>query len=257
MTPTELAAAAIVPDWRAPAGVAALFTLRSGGVSRGPWAGRSGQGGFSLGAACDDDPAAVAANRAQLAAALPAAPRWLSQVHGAVVLDAARVAGAPAADASFTDQAGVVCAVMVADCLPVLLADAQGRVVGAAHAGWRGLAAGVIQATAAAMRERLGEPEAKLIAWLGPAIGPAAFEVGDEVRAAMLASLPGAGRAFVPRGEGKWLADIFELGRQALASCAIHDVFGGGLCTVSDPDRFYSFRRDRVTGRHAALIWRV
>lgn len=256
MKAITLAAEHLIPEWPAPAGVHAAFTLRSGGASCGAWGGRAGQGGFNLGAACDDDPTAVAANRAQLAAALPAAPRWLRQVHGPVVLDAAQVSEAPAADASFTDQPGVICAVMVADCLPVLLADRAGRVVGAAHAGWRGLAAGVIQATAAAMRARLNEPAAPLMAWLGPAIGPTTFEVGEEVRVAMIESLPGAASAFAPRGDGKWLADLFALGRQALASCDVHDVYGGGLCTVSDADRFYSFRRDRLTGRHAALIWR-
>lgn len=243
------------PDWPAPAGVGAVFTLRTGGVSRGPWGAVSGEGGFNLGAACGDDPAAVAANRAALTALLPSAPRWLNQVHGPVVVDAASVTEPVPADASFSDAPGVVCAVMVADCMPVLLADRHGRVVGAAHAGWRGLAGGVIQATAAAMRDRLGDPAAELVAWLGPAIGPAAFEVGDEVRAAMIERLSPAGAAFVEKGNGKWLADLFTLGRQALASCGVDDVAGGGQCTVGDAERFFSFRRDRVTGRHAALIW--
>ena len=243
------------PEWPAPTEVRALFSLRSGGTSTGPWGGADGQAGFNLGVACGDDTDAVARNRALLAELLPAPPRWLKQVHGPVVVDAATVDEPVAADASFTDQPGVVCAVLVADCMPVLLSDRRGRVVGAAHAGWRGLAGGVIQATAAAMRERLGEPQAELLAWLGPAIGPGAFEVGAEVRAAMLERLPAAGAAFVELPDGKYLADLFELGRQALASCAVHAVSGGGACTVSDADRFFSYRRDRVTGRHAALVW--
>lgn len=244
----------IKPNWSAPANVDAAFTLRTGGASRGAWGGVAGLNGLNLGAACGDDPVAVEANRQALARFIGAEPRWLNQVHGADVVDAELLRGPVAADASFTDRPGVACVVMVADCLPVLLADRQGRVVGAAHAGWRGLAGGVIQATVAAMRARLGEPEAELLAWLGPAIGSMVFEVGPEVRDAMRRSLPEADAAFVAGPGDRLLADIFALGRQALASCGIEHVGGGGECTVSDPARFYSFRRDRITGRHAAFV---
>lgn len=245
----------IEPRWAAPATVGAAFTLRCGGASCGAWGSVVGEGGFNLGAACGDQPAAVETNRHSLARVTGADLRWLNQVHGAEVVDAATLSAPVAADASFTDRPGVACVVMVADCLPVLLADRHGRVVGAAHAGWRGLAAGVIQATAAAMRARLGEPGAELVAWMGPAIGPAHFEVGPEVREAMRTSLPDADRAFAPGQGDRLLADIFALGRQALASCGVEHVAGGGECTVSDPSRFYSFRRDRITGRHAAAVW--
>lgn len=250
----------MAPDWSAPQGVRALFTLREGGVSRGPWGGAaSGQGGFNLGAACGDEPAAVAENRARLARAVPSAPRWLHQVHGVAVhevLTPGRAgATSPIADAAVTDLPGEVCAVLVADCLPVLLADARGRAVGAAHAGWRGLAGGVIEACAARLRALLGESDAPLVAWLGPCIGPGAFEVGPEVLAAMRARLPEAEAAFVPRASGKYLADLPMLARQALASCGVDDVWGGTACTFSDAGRYYSYRRDGPTGRHAALIW--
>jgi YfiH family protein len=248
----------LVPDWPAPRGVRALITTRAGGVSRGPWGVPPlGEGGMNLGAGCGDDPAAVAANRRRLRALLPAEPRWLAQHHGARVVDAESVDAPPAADASTALAHDVVCAVLVADCMPVLLADALGRGVAAAHAGWRGLAAGVLQATARALRERLADPTAELIAYLGPAIGPESFEVGPEVRDAMCASLADAPAAFRPLGGGKYLADLFALGRQALAQCGVERVYGGSQDTYTQPQRFYSFRRDRVTGRHAALIWRA
>lgn len=201
----------------------------------------------------------VMANRARLRESLPSAPRWLNQAHGAAVIDAARWEpdGSNAADASFTDTPGVVCAVSIADCMPVLLADVSGRCVAAAHAGWRGLAAGVVQATVQAMRQRLGDAGADVLAYLGPAIGPRHFEVGPEVLDAMRVQLPDAGRAFVPIADGKYLADLFDLGRQALDQSRVARIYGGTDCTFSDPARFYSFRRDRTTGRHAALIWRV
>jgi YfiH family protein len=211
---------------------------------------------LNLGLGAGDDPAAVRANRARLLAALAGAPRWLRQVHGSTVVDAATVLESVAADASYTDAAGVIAAVMVADCLPVLLTDTRGRCVGIAHAGWRGLAAGVIQATVRAMRERLGEPEAELLAYLGPAIGPRHFEVGTEVMTAIRSGLPGAADAFVPAGRGKLLADLFALGRHALAQVGVSRIHGGTDCTYSDPERFYSYRRDGLTGRHAAVIWK-
>jgi hypothetical protein len=238
--------------------VRALITLRSGGVSTGPHGAADGHGGLNLGAACGDAAPAVSANRARLVRELPSAPRWLRQVHGARVVDAADVGEEPVeADAAWTDQPGVVAAIQMADCLPVLLADARGRCVGVAHAGWRGLAAGVIQATAREMRAGIGHPAAPLIAWLGPAIGPDHFEVGREVMLAVQAGLPGVSvqHAFVAHGEGKFLADLYTLARLALAQVDVREVHGGGLCTVCDPVRFYSHRRDRVTGRHAALIW--
>ncbi len=248
----------IVPNWPAPRGVRALITTRAGGVSRGPWGvPPDGVGGMNLGFGTGDDPAAVAVNRARLRALLPEAPRWLTQVHGAHVVDAESVAALPVADASTALVRNVVCAVLVADCMPVLLADARGRAVAAAHAGWRGLAAGVLQATVRALRSRLNDPTAELIAYLGPAIGPDAFEVGAEVLAAMREALPQAAAAFRPIGGGKYLADLFALGRQALAQGNVDAVYGGTDSTYAQPQRFYSFRRDRVTGRHAALIWRA
>jgi polyphenol oxidase len=253
----------IVPDWPAPAGVHALVTTRAGGVSPAPFgAGPERDAGMNLGLGSGDAPDHVLANRARLRARLPAEPRWLAQVHGAAVVDAdASYGEPPAADASTALHAGRVCAVLVADCLPVLFTDRAGRGVAAAHAGWRGLAAGVLQATAQRLRARLrsqtGGAEAELMAWLGPAIGPQRFEVGPEVRAAMLALLPQAERAFVPLAGGKYLADLCALARQALAACGVQQVYGGGLCTASDPQRFYSYRRDGRTGRHAALIWRA
>ncbi|HEX7156652.1 MAG TPA: peptidoglycan editing factor PgeF, partial [Burkholderiaceae bacterium] len=162
---------------------------------------------------------------------------------------------APSADASFTTRPGVVCCVTVADCLPVLLADARARAVGVAHAGWRGLAAGVIQNTVDAMRRAIGDPRAGILAYLGPAIGPRHFEVGAEVLSAMRQHLPDAAAAVRPHREDRYLADLFALARQALAQVAVDEVYGGGDCTASDRARFYSYRRDGRTGRHAALIW--
>jgi YfiH family protein len=245
----------ITPDWPVRASVRALITTRGGGVSTGAFGTRDGAAsGFNLGLGVGDSEVAVLANRARLRAVLPSEPRWLQQVHGASVVDAAEVRVPPAADAAWADRPDVVAAVLVADCMPVLLADAAGRCVGVAHAGWRGLAAGVLQATVRAMRARLRDPAAELIAYLGPAIGPRHFEVGAEVLQAMQRTLPRAAEAFVGRAD-RYLADLFELGRQALAEAGIVQVYGGGDCTVSDPARFYSYRRDRVTGRHAALIW--
>ena len=241
----SVAADWIVPDWPAPARVRSLITTRRGGVSTGAHA------SFNLGLRADDDPRAVAANRAALREHLPQDPVWLKQVHGARVVRADAVNDSPEADAAYTRRAETVCAVMVADCMPVLLCDTQASVVAIAHAGWRGLSAGVIENTIAAMGAKAND----LLAFLGPAIGPAAFEVGADVRDAFLAADAAAAAAFTPHREGKWLADVFLLGGQRLARAGVHRIYGGGLCTVSDPARFYSYRRDRMTGRMAALIW--
>lgn len=237
----------ILPNWPAPPNVRAVQTTRAGGVSVGPYA------SLNLGDHVGDDPVAVAQNRALLRAKLPAEPVWLKQVHGNGVADAASASGVPEADASVARRAGAVCAVMTADCLPVLLCDEAGTVVAAAHAGWRGLAGGVVEATVKAMN--VG-PE-RLLAWLGPAIGPAAFEVGDEVRQAFMAHDTQAEKAFVPNPANpqKWLADIFLLARQRLALLGVARVYGGGLCTYTDAERFYSYRRDQASGRMATLIW--
>ncbi len=235
----------IVPDWPAPPGVGSLITTRNGGVSVG--AHRS----FNLGLRADDDPVAVAANRAILRAHLPQEPVWLKQVHGARVVRADQVTGEPEADAAYTRQAATVCTVMVADCLPVLLCDTNASVVGAAHAGWRGLSRGVLENTIAAMNV----PAHELLAFLGPAIGPDAFEVGADVRDAFIAADAAAAAAFSPLSERKWLADLFLLARQRLARHGVNRIYGGGLCTFRDAVRFYSYRRDKTTGRMAAMIW--
>jgi len=236
----------LVPDWPAPAGVRAVMTTRSGGVSEGPWA------SLNLATHVDDDPAAVAENRRRLRVALELAaePSWLNQVHGREV---ARLPGAlpQAADAAVAFKRGAVCAVLVADCLPVFLTNRDGDRIGLAHAGWRGLAAGVVEATVVA----LGCDPARLVAWLGPAIGPQAFEVGEEVRAAFVADDRAAATHFKAGSEGRWLADLPALARRRLMACGVASVHGGGHCTVSDPTRFYSYRRDGVTGRMAALAW--
>jgi YfiH family protein len=235
----------IVPDWPAPPGVRAISTTRLGGASRAPW------DSFNLGDHVGDDPAAVLANRRQLRQVLPDEPCWLRQVHGRHCVDAAVVEPGAEADASYTRRRGVVCAVLTADCLPLLLCDQGATVVAVAHAGWRGLAAGVIEATVAAM----GEPGEHLMAWLGPAIGPTAFEVGDEVRKAFVATDAAAGMAFVTAPGGKWLCDIHLLVRQRLAALGIRRISGTGSCAVSEAGRFFSYRRDGVTGRMASLVW--
>jgi YfiH family protein len=237
------------PEWPdAPDTVGALSTLRAGGISGAPY------DSFNLALHVGDDPVLVLQNRALLRKQLPAEPAWLTQVHGNLVVDAALVHEAPAADASFTNQAGVVCAIMTADCMAVLLRDKRGSVVGAAHAGWRGLASGVLENTVQAMRHAGAD---EVLAWLGPAIGPQQFEVGEDVRSAFTHLGPQAEQAFLPilGLPGKYLADLAQLARLALARAGVTQVMGGELCTVSDPQRFYSFRRDQVTGRLASLIW--
>lgn len=239
----------IIPDWPAPANVRAYTTTRHGGVSRPPYA------GFNLGDHVGDVVDDVTANRAQLKRRLnlPAAPVWLNQVHDTQIVNAAEVTAGDTADGSYTTQAGVVCAVLTADCLPVLLCNREGSKVAAAHAGWRGLANGVIETTLAA----LDSPPENLMAWLGPAIGPQAFEVGAEVREIFMAHHPQAVDAFKPEPSGRWLADIYLLARQRLARQGVTAVYGGGECTYTDAQRFYSFRRDSITGRMASLIWLV
>lgn len=235
----------ITPDWPAPANVRALQTTRKGGVSDSPYA------SFNLGSHVGDNPLAVSRNRMLLAPLLPSEPVWLNQVHGITVADAGRAGCLPEADASVSTHPGAVCVVMTADCLPILLCDEQGSVVGAAHAGWRGLCDGVIEATVSAMNV----PAPTLMAWLGPAIGSTVFEVGDEVRTAFVAKQPQAAKAFVAAAEGKWMADIYQLARLRLQALGIHRIYGGDLCTYSDAERFYSYRRDGVTGRMATFIW--
>ncbi|MCP5141952.1 MAG: peptidoglycan editing factor PgeF [Gammaproteobacteria bacterium] len=239
----------LTPDWPAPPNVRAGTTLRSGGVSVGPFV------SLNLAAHVDDAPAAVATNRARLTTelALPESPEWLSQVHGVHVhrLEGTRADEPVPADAVWSDRPGRVCAVLTADCLPVLFCDRDATRVAAAHAGWRGLAAGVLEATVAAMG---GDPAA-VLAWLGPAIGPQAFEVGEEVRARFIADHPVAAAAFVPSPAGRWLADIYALARIRLAAVGVTAVYGGGECTFTDADRFYSYRREPRTGRMASLIY--
>lgn len=239
----------IVPEWPAPPGVRALVTTRAGGTSAAPFA--SFNVGFSTGDALE----AVQENRRRLRELLPGEPRWLTQVHGAEVVDAESALDRPAADASVAKTPGTVCAILVADCLPVLFCDREGSLIAAAHGGWRGLAAGVIDNTVAALRAAGADPR-DLFAYIGPGIGPRAFEVGDEVRQAYVSNDASVQSAFVPHGPGKWLADLPALARRALERCGVRDVQGGNLCTYSDAKRFYSYRRDKVTGRMAALIWR-
>ena len=237
----------IEPDWPAPPEVRALSTTRAGGVSAGPFS------ALNLAAHVGDDPAAVAANRARLraAAGLPAEPAWLRQVHGArVVRLPAEGGAAPEADGAWTDRPGVVCAVLTADCLPVLLCDRCGTRVAALHAGWRGLAAGVLEAGVAA----LGADPGALLAWLGPAIGPAGFVVGPEVVEA-LGGKPGAAPWAEPAPGGRWRVDLWAVARERLERAGVAEVYGGGLCTWSDAGRFYSYRRDGRTGRMATLVW--
>lgn len=237
----------IIPDWPAPDRVHAVSTTRQGGISPPPWA------RLNLAGHVGDDPAHVVENRRRLAemAGFPAEPAWLEQVHGITVVAAETVTGPVAADAAFTREPCRPCVVMTADCLPVLLCDRAGTIVAAAHVGWRGLAGGVIAATIA----RMATPPGELLAWLGPAIGPEAFEVGDEVRAAFLALDAGNIDRFRPSPTGRWLADLYELARQQLVGLGVSAVYGGECCTFSEPERFFSYRRENCTGRMATLIW--
>jgi YfiH family protein len=251
----------ILPDWPdLPAKVGALATTRLGGVSAPPFDDGKGVGGLNLGLHVKDDPEAVRENRVRLQSLLPGRPAWISQVHGAEVVDAALVqpcAPVQVGDASTAHDAGVVCAILTADCLPVLFADLDGKVVGAAHAGWRGLAAGVLASTVAAMR---AQGAGEITAWLGPAIGPQAFEVGADVVDAFRTALPDGrheeGFRPYPGREGKYLADMTLLARRLLARDGVTRVHGGDRCTFTEGDRFYSYRRDAAgSGRQASLIW--
>jgi YfiH family protein len=238
-------------DWPAPAGVRTISTYRTGGTSSARFA------SLNLGDHVGDDPAAVAENRARLLreAELPAEPCWLTQVHGVAVRDLDAdlpYGGHGPADGAFTRQRGRICAILTADCLPVLLTADSGEVVGAAHAGWRGLAAGIIEATVEAMKV----PPERLLAWLGPGIGPRYFEVGTEVRQAFLERDAGADEAFSPNARGRFMADLGLLARRRLGALGVRRIHGGGECTYAAPDRYFSHRRDGTTGRQATFIWR-
>ncbi|MGR4051148.1 purine nucleoside phosphorylase YfiH [Kosakonia cowanii] len=239
----------IVPDWPLPKGVAACSSTRIGGVSQPPY------DALNLGAHCGDNSEHVEENRARLfaAAGLPSKPVWLEQVHGTAVL---KLDGGPyaskRADASYSNTPGTVCAVMTADCLPVLFCNRDGSEVAAAHAGWRGLCAGVLEETIACFADKPGN----VLAWLGPAIGPEAFEVGPEVREAFMAHDAAAESAFRPQGE-KYFADIYQLARQRLASVGVEHIYGGEHCTFSQQSDFFSYRRDKTTGRMASFIWLI
>jgi len=240
----------LVPDWPAPKRVRGLVTTRNGGIGTAPF------DSMNLADHVDDDPAAVRGNRERLRAHLPAEPYWLQQVHGTRAVEADAAAVPVQADACIARHPRRVCAVMIADCLPVLLCDQAGTTVAAAHAGWRGLSAGVLERTVAAMACAPSE----LLAYLGPAIGPQAFEVQVDVLDAFTQTNPQARTCFrdKPIASGtprKWLADLYGLARQRLAGAGVHAVYGGAHCTFSEPERFFSHRRDRRTGRQAALIW--
>ncbi len=234
-------------DWPAASRVRAVTTLRTGGVSLSPF------DSLNLGEHVTDDAAAVRSNRARLRGhlTLPSEPLWLNQVHGTLVVDAATANPGTTADGSVTRQAGVVCAVLTADCLPVFLCDRAASVVAVVHAGWRGLAAGVIEQGLAAM----GVPAAEVLAWLGPAIGPQAFEVGEEVRQVFVDHQPAAVSAFRADANGRFFADLYALARLRLAAAGVAAVHGGGACTYHEGQRYFSYRRDGVTGRMASLIW--
>jgi YfiH family protein len=235
----------IFPNWPAPANVRSLQTTRVGGISVAPYS------SLNLAEHVGDDGLKVAANRQLLNPYVPTEPLWLNQVHGIAVVDAAIASCLPDADASFTRAPNVVCAAMTADCLPVLLCDEAGVVVAAVHAGWRGLCDGVIEAAVAAMQT----PPQNLMAWLGPAIGPNAFEVGTEVRAAFMSHAGEAELAFRAAADDKWLGDIYLLAKQRLHKLGIKRIYGGGLCTYTDQAHFFSFRRDGATGRMASMVW--
>lgn len=239
----------IIPDWPAPPNVKALQTTRTGGASLAPYA------SLNLGNHVNDNPFHVAQNRQSLNQFLPNEPVWLKQVHGINVVDATHTSGEPEADASFTTQKNVVCVIMTADCLPILLCDQAGTSVAALHAGWRSLCDGVVESTVKAMQLE----SSQLLAWLGPAIGPQAFEVGAEVRAQFMAKDAQAKSAFVPHGD-KWLGDLYKIATQRLAKLGITQIYGGqdrhgNFCTYFDETHFFSFRRDGDTGRMGTFIW--
>lgn len=237
----------LAADWPVPPTVRAGTTLRRGGVSKGPYA------SLNLGAHVGDDPTAVAENRRRLKSAcyFPADPQWLDQVHGSTVIELPHDDQRPRADAAFTERAGVVCAVLTADCLPVVFARLNGSAVGVAHAGWRGLCGGVLEALALA----LGRPS-DLVAWLGPAISRTAFEVGPEVRQAFIDHDAAADTCFARNAAGRWQADLYALARQRLHAIGLTEVYGGGRCTYTEEEHFFSYRRDGQCGRMATFIWR-
>ncbi|PSW09567.1 peptidoglycan editing factor PgeF [Photobacterium sanctipauli] len=241
----------IFPDWPAPANVRAATTTRVGGVSEAPYQ------GLNLGAHVGDDLALVNANRGNLQSHLQLAnaPQWLNQIHSTVVVDLETpLVEIPDADGSYTQRKGLACTVMTADCLPVILCDRAGTQVAAVHAGWRGLVDGIIEEAIA----RFSGDKSDILAWMGPAIGPTAFEVGGEVRAQFIAVDAAAQQAFKPVADNpddKWLADLYMLATQRLNRAGVNQVFGGQYCTFSDSEQFYSYRRDGVTGRQATLIW--
>lgn len=243
---TDLCATLIQPDWPAPANVKACMTTREGGVSQGAYA------SLNLGDHVNDDPNCVAQNRARLTHALPAEPIWLTQVHGTDVVNAALCAPNTEADASFTTAANVVSCVMTADCLPVLFCNKEGSLVAAAHAGWRGLLDGILEATLV----KFDDP-ADVMIWLGAAIGPRAFEVGSEVRAAFVARNPEASEYFLVAGATKYMANIYELAKMRLQQAGVPSgqMYGAEGCTFTDENRFFSYRRDGQTGRMATCIW--
>jgi len=235
----------IVPDWPAPKNVRALQTTRKGGVSVSPYE------SFNLGDHVGDKSHAVARNRQMLASIIPSKPVWLQQVHGNVVVNAGSTGCLPEADAEIARHRGAVCVVMTADCLPVLLCDEDGTVVGAVHAGWKGLTAGVIESTV----RKMDIATDKVMAWLGPAISQRAFEVGAEVRDVFVAQHAQASEAFLPSANGKWMADIYLLAHQRLHGLGIKRVYGGEYCTYREAERFFSYRREKLTGRMGTFIW--
>jgi polyphenol oxidase len=237
----------IIPNWRAPKNVRALTTTRAEGVSSGAYA------SFNLGDHVGDDPAAVRANRATLRNTLnlPNEPLWLKQVHGTHIVNAATAQAGATADGAWTSERGVVLVIMTADCMPIFLSDRKGAAIALVHAGWRGLAAGVIEAGVQALRVPAGE----LIAHLGPGIGSDAYEVGADVRSVFLDTDPRTDAAFRAGGQGKWFADMYQLARMRLHALGVRDISGGDRCTLRERREFYSYRRDGVTGRMASLLW--
>lgn len=253
MKNSDLQSTFIIPNWPAPANVKALQTTRNGGISPAPY------NSLNLGEHVKDNPLHVAQNRQLLSQFVPSEPVWLNQVHGVGVIDAANTSCAPSADASYAMRKNVVCVTMTADCLPILLCDQAGTAVASIHAGWRSLCDGVIEATV----KQMPVGSSQLMAWLGPAIGPNAFEVGGEVRAQFMAKDAKAEFAFKKHGDNqeqdKWLANIYKIATQRLNSLGIAQVYGSGQdehwCTFTDKEKFFSFRRDGATGRMATLIW--
>lgn len=234
----------IIPEWPVAPSVRALMTTRAGGVSSGAFE------SLNLGERAGDDPRNVARNRAILRACLPREPVWLRQVHGAVAIDAARALPDAEADGAVARTAGTVCSVLTADCLPVLLADRDGEAVGIAHAGWRGLARGIVGNVVRMM----GVPVERIVAYIGPGIGSRSYEVGDDVHSAFVDADPGAERNFAALPNGRYLADLYGLARRRLEAAGVEEVYGGDFCTASEK-RFFSYRRDGITGRMAALVW--